>query len=224
MEISFERSNIELMTQAETTQTPPLLRSDTEQRIIEAARELFMAHGFSGVSGDLLCKTARVSKTSLYKYFGDMMGVFQAVVIAEGQMFDLSVDTEPEDEAAFWQALVGYGTRLLRLLNRPFCQQLDRMIHEEARQNRGLAEAFYENAYGKGHADVLALIKHGMDRGYISTDWSASDIADHLVSMWEGLPLVRTRLGLLAKPFPHPKKRVVNCIELLLRVDLSQWV
>ncbi|MEL7042878.1 MAG: TetR/AcrR family transcriptional regulator [Pseudomonadota bacterium] len=189
----------------------------SEARIIDAARKLFFAHGFSAISGDQLCREARVSKTTLYKYFGDMPGVLAAVVINEGELFDLRVDTQPETEEAFWEALEGYGTRLLKLLNRPFCIRLDRMLHEEARSNPKLAEAFYDNAYGKAHRDMTALMRHGLEQGFISRKEAAADLADNLISMWGGLKFVRARLGLTKKPFPSPENWAKQCVETLFR-------
>ncbi|MGP1253216.1 MAG: TetR/AcrR family transcriptional regulator [Kiloniellales bacterium] len=190
-------------------------RSDTEARIIAAARNLFIEHGFSAVSGDRLCKEARVSKTSLYKYFGDMTGVLAAVVMDEGDLFELRVVPEPETADAFWEALIGYGARLLTLLNRPFCIQLDRILHEEARANPGLAEAFYENAYGRGYRDIKSLIASGQRKGFIERGEPAEDLADHLLSMWEGLRLVRARLGLVELPFEEPDAWSRQCVKTL---------
>ncbi|MEL6687398.1 MAG: TetR/AcrR family transcriptional regulator [Pseudomonadota bacterium] len=199
---------------AEDNQTPPPL-NDTQRRIIDAARELFMSEGFSAVSGDQLCKSARVSKTSLYKYFGDMTGVLAAVVYDEGDLFDLYIDHHPKTEAEFWETLIGFGTRLLTLLNQPFCLQLDRMMHEEARSSHALASAFYDNAYGRGHRDIKALISHGQKQGFIQREETAEDLADHMISMWEGLRYVRARLALTDKPFSDPKGWSEQCVKTL---------
>lgn len=207
------------MTDLETHTKPaderPVSRLDTEERILIAARELFIEKGFSGVSGDALCKAARVSKTSLYKYFGDMSGVLIAVVTREGDLFELNVDTKPETEAAFWAELTGYGTRLLNLLNTPFCIQLDRTMHEEARRNPDLAKRFYENAYGRGHEDITALLQHGIESGFVQSKATASDLADHIISMWEGLRFIRTRLWVSERPFEDPEAWSQHCVDML---------
>lgn len=205
------------MTEIDIKDERAVSRLDTEERILMTARELFIEKGFSGVSGDALCKTARVSKTSLYKYFGDMSGVLIAVVSREGDLFELNVDTRPSSEDAFWKELTGYGTRLLQLLNTPFCIQLDRTMHEEARRNPDLAKRFYENAYGRGHDDITALMQHGLDKGFFAHPASASDLADHLISMWEGLRFVRTRLGVEEIPFEDPEAWSTQCVKTLLR-------
>lgn len=204
------------MTETKNDRARDVSRLDTKERILIAARELFLEHGFSGVSGDLLCKQARVSKTSLYKYFGDMAGVLIAVVSREGDLFELNVDISPETETAFWEELTGYGTRLLHLLNTPFCIQLDRTMHEEARRNPKLAKRFYENAYGRGHDDITRLVQHGLDEGFLDANTSAVDLADHLISMWEGLRFIRTRLGVLEQPFEDPEGWSRQCVDTLL--------
>lgn len=205
------------MTETNIKNERAVSRLDTEERILITARELFIEKGFSGVSGDALCKAARVSKTSLYKYFGDMSGVLIAVVSREGDLFELNVDTRPSSEDAFWKELTGYGTRLLQLLNTPFCIQLDRTMHEEARRNPDLAKRFYDNAYGRGHDDITALLQHGLDEGFLAHPASASDLSDHLISMWEGLRFIRTRLGVDEVPFEDPEAWSAHCVNTLFR-------
>ena len=190
----------------------PSPKTETEARIIDAARELFLERGFSDVSGDLLCKHAKVPKTSLYKYFGDMYGVLIAVVVREGDLFDLNLNTRPETVDEFWEELIDYGSRLMRLLNTPLCLQLDRTMHEEARRNPELAHRFYDNAYGRGHRDVTALMEHGAAQGFIQDEQTPSDLADHLISMWEGMRYIRARLGITNQPFEDPQYWSLKCV------------
>ena len=207
--------DIKGMQTASPSETDPPTRSDTEARIIAAARELFLEHGYSGVSGDRLCKAARVSKTSLYKYFGDMNGVFEAVVLDEGDVFDMSIGDMPETKSESYDALVDYGDRLLNLLNRGFCIRLDRMIHEEARSNPQLAKTFYEAAYGRGHREVERLIAHGQAKGFFTRPEPATDLADNLISRWAGLRFIRARLGLSNHPFDAPREWSKQCVKTL---------
>ncbi len=215
MAFFFEDPNIEPMTEtaSKPTKAP---KSLSEERVIVAARKLFMERGFSAVSGDLLCREARVSKTSLYKYFGDMNGVLQAVLVDEGDMYQLDIDTQPASEAAFWNTLTGYGQNLLRLLNQPFCLNMDRTLHEEARANPELIRLFYDNAYGRGHRDITALLEHAKTEGYLTSEVPAEDLADNLISMWEGLRFIRARLGLTDTPFEDPDRWAAQCVETLL--------
>lgn len=50
--------------------------------ILETASELFLAHGYDGVSVDEIVKACGGSKTNVYSYFGGKDGLFVAVVEA----------------------------------------------------------------------------------------------------------------------------------------------
>ncbi|MEO1423154.1 MAG: TetR/AcrR family transcriptional regulator [Pseudomonadota bacterium] len=190
-------------------------RTKPEVRVLDAARELFLAHGFSAVSTEALAKASGSSKATIYKYFGNMIGVLTALMQEEGDLFDLGADNSPGSASDFWKALVGYGNNLLTLLNNDFCIRLDRMMHEEARLQQELAEQFYAAAYGRGHREVTELIALGKAQGYVVHDLAAEDLADHLISLWEGLPFIRARLGLTDLPFANPSQRARRCVEIL---------
>jgi TetR/AcrR family transcriptional repressor of mexJK operon len=203
------------------THSEPIV-SATEGRILDAARELFFREGFSAVSTDRLSKEAGVSKTSIYKYFGDMAGVFAAVVTREGDAYQLGFGELPATKAAFWRDLVNFGERLLTLLNQGFCIQLDRMLHEEARKQPELVRRFYDLAYGRAHVELAGLIAHGQARGFVRKPQSADDLADNLLSMWEGLCVVRSRLGLSERPFADPAAWSKQCVKALFERDFKE--
>jgi AcrR family transcriptional regulator len=189
--------------------------SATQLRILKTARDLFFAEGFSAVSTDRLSRDAGVSKTSIYKYFGDMGGVLSSVVRQEGDIYELHFDHLPDTAPAYWETLVGFGSRLLILLNSGVCIQFDRMLHEEARKHPDLVRRFYDAAYGRGHAEVTRFIAHGQARGFVTKPQAAEDLADHLLCMWDGLSYVRARLGLTDKPFANPGQWARQCVEAL---------
>lgn len=189
--------------------------SAAETRILEAAKRLFLELGYNGVSTDKLCTEAGVSKSSLYKYFGDMSGVLQRLVAAEGDLFNLTLNTQPESASEFRSELIGYGTRLMNLLNEPFCIQLDRVMHEEARLHPDTAESFYDASYGQTYKDLVELIKHAKKQKFYQRSERPEDLADHLMSLWSGLAYTKARLGLVEKPFSKPQARSTQCVELI---------
>jgi hypothetical protein len=142
--------------------------------------------------------------------------VLAAFVRREGDAFTVGVEARPETPEALRGALVAYGTNLLRLLNEPFCVQFDRMMHEEARTRPEIARLFYEAAYGRSHRDVTALLADATERGLIRAEADPAALADNLISMWEGLAYVRTRLGLQPRAFDAPETWAAHCVGLLL--------
>lgn len=193
--------------------------SEPEARIVAAARELFLKNGFNATTTDTLCKAASVSKTTLYKYFGDMTGVLEAVVAAEGAQFRINRLELATTREAFWNDLIAFGARLMQLLNEDFCIRLDRMLHEEARSVPQLADRFFESTYAATHREVAAFIADGQAKGFVKTQGDPDDLSDYLVSIWEGRPYASARLGLTKHPFPNPAERSRRCVETLFARD-----
>ena len=191
-------------------------RTVTETRIIEAAKTLFVEKGFSTVSTDMLCREAHVSKTSIYKYFENMQGVLAAVVRDEGEIFDLYREPVIETREDFVQAMTDYGVQLLTLLNSRFCIQLDRMMHEESRDNPEVARTFFDRAYGQSRADVAKMIYTAVEKGVLNDVHDPVQTAEDLISVWEGFRFIEARLGLIEVPFPQPLAHVERCLQIIL--------
>ena len=206
------------MTQlADSIETEPL---SSAQRILNAAHELFFEHGFGAVSTARLAEAANVSKSTIYKYFGDMTGVLEAVVKKEGDSFQIERAAIPEARAAYWQGLYNYGLSLLQLMNRKDIIQFEQMMHEEARHHPELGQRFYKVSFGRSHEDMTTYIAKGIELGFIDKPYPAEQLADHLISMWEGLSLVRTRLAVQEKPFDDPNGQAATVIEVLFGISL----
>jgi TetR/AcrR family transcriptional regulator, mexJK operon transcriptional repressor len=190
-------------------------------RIVQTARELFFAHGFSAVTTDRLCKEAAVSKGSLYKYFGDMSGVLSAVVRSQGDVVTEGVIPEPKTGDEFWSSLVGYGVNLLTLLNQRHTIEFDRMLHEQARKHPDVSQLFYDAGYGRSHLDLTGMIEFGKQQGFVTKPQPSDLLADNLFCMWEGLAFTRTRLGLIEEPYPDPRSRVREAVKALFESDCT---
>jgi TetR/AcrR family transcriptional regulator, mexJK operon transcriptional repressor len=201
---------------------PTVTSNDLEQqspaaaRIVKTARKLFFAEGYSAVTTDQLCKAAAVSKTSLYKYFGDMAGVLSAVVRREGDSVSAGLIPEPRTVEEFWESLIAYGRNLLTLLNQRDIVQLDRMLHEQARKHLEVSQSFYDGAYGRSHVELTAMIEFGKEQGFVKRLQPSEHLAENLFCMWAG---VKTRLGLMHTPYPDPQTRARECVQMLFERD-----
>lgn len=191
------------------------MRGDTHGRILKTARKLFFEEGFSAISTDRLCKEAGVSKSSIYKHFGDMIGVFTQVVHAESKNFSLAGDFSFSTKKEFTDLLTKFGTALLTFINSKQILQFNRLMHAEANLNKRMTEQFYANGYSTGHQQISNLIQIAQDKKLIKFDLDSEEIADYLISMWEGLPYVRARLALTEKPYASPESRAKNCVDIL---------
>lgn len=187
------------------------------ERILAAGRELFFEYGFGGVSTDKLAKHAATSKSSIYKYFGNMQGVLYEVIRREADAFEIGVNTKPETADELVLALSKYGEALLVLLNKPEIIQFDRLMHEQARNYPEVAGKFYQLAYGRSHQYISDLIRFGIQQQLLMPDISAELLGEHLLCMWEGLSFIRARLGLAYQVNQEPANWAKHCVLVLLQ-------
>lgn len=78
------------------------------QKILEAARKLFIAHGFDGTSMNDIAKTANVTKSLLYHYFATKQELWMRVKENILQTTQLANIESPTDQGlrAFLEALI----------------------------------------------------------------------------------------------------------------------
>lgn len=186
-----------------------------KHRVLVAARDLFFSEGFAQVTTERLAQTACVSKTTIYKYFGNMTGVLRAVVIAESESFAAGVSFDPQTSEEFREGLVQFGVNFLKLIDDPQTTNFEMSILEQARAHPDVARTFYEAAHVKTQAALRDLIETGLERDLVKTDISAEDLADHLVNLWKGNRHSRAQLG-----FTDRRKRALHdwvrqCVKLV---------
>ncbi|MCK6490840.1 MAG: TetR/AcrR family transcriptional regulator [Planctomycetes bacterium] len=60
--------------------TPPSSAPDTQQRLLAAAAEVFLAHGFEGASTRAICERAEANIAAISYHFGSKEELFRAVL------------------------------------------------------------------------------------------------------------------------------------------------
>ena len=165
-------------------------RSDAHERILNAAKSLFMKKGFSKVTTDEVCKTASVSKTSLYRYFGDMSGLLEDVVRRELESRLPEYHALPNSREELSKSLHRIGYDVAELLSDPELLELDRMALEIARSHPKIGEIYNHIAFELFQKHIGDLLKHAQEHGFVELRADPYDCADHLLSIWDGLGLM----------------------------------
>lgn len=70
-------------------------RKATEQRILEASRALILAEGFGGLGVNAVAKASSCDKVLVYRYFGSIDGLLEALVTAGPLLPPLPDDRSP---------------------------------------------------------------------------------------------------------------------------------
>ena len=145
-------------------------RAQKRLSILAAARDLFLTHGYTGVSMDQVGALAQVSKVTVYAHFADKQSLFTAVM----------QDAIDEADAASRSLVDGLGTSTdlandlrtfardhLKTVTQPHLIQLRRMVIAEANRFPELARSWHRAAPERGHATLARQLHQLADRGLL---------------------------------------------------------
>jgi TetR/AcrR family transcriptional repressor of mexJK operon len=124
----------------------------TRAAVFEAARKLFLEHGYSGTTMEQIAAAAGLTKRTLYNNYGDKHALFTQIiadVLAYVERFARGLDAELTVEAVspnVRQALEAVGERLALAILRPEVIALRRLVIAESRTFPGLAAEYFDRA------------------------------------------------------------------------------
>src|SRR6476661_4080876 len=111
----------------------PEVQNPVRTRILEAAFSAFMELGFAETSTLEIATRARASKRELYAEFGSKHEMLAACIRQRAERLKLPVDLpEITDRATLQQALVAFGSQLLREVSDPAVVTVFRLAISEA--------------------------------------------------------------------------------------------
>jgi TetR/AcrR family transcriptional regulator, mexJK operon transcriptional repressor len=189
-----------------------------EVRILNAARDLFFQHGFSDVSTDMLAREAAVSKATIYRYFENMTDILRRLTEVETAKISGTDQPKIETREDLQDALTQFGMRLLNFLNQSDTIEFGRLIHEEARKNPDMGQAFFLTAYGKTHDALTRIIQEAADNGLLTLTATPRDIAEDLMALFTGSGMKRAMLGVCDKPYDGLDCNVDRAVHTIMTV------
>ncbi len=113
------------------------------QNLIETAGQLFLKHGYSKVSLELIAREAHVAVRTIYVKFGGKAGLFQEVLVANREKF-FTLSKMDSDPRPMKDVLREFGLHLLDMIAAPDAVTMQRMVIAEAGSNPELAQSFFD--------------------------------------------------------------------------------
>jgi TetR/AcrR family transcriptional regulator, mexJK operon transcriptional repressor len=161
-------------------------RRAREAQILSAALGVFLASGFGNTTIDELAVAAKVTKRTLYAYFGDKAGLFQAMVkdLAVGVSLDAAYDH---------LTLEGLAARIVYRVHSDELVGLHRLVIAEAGRFPELASVLHSQGDARHIARLTEHIR--TERGTAFTG-----LAEPLFSLLLGERHRRRLLGLAPAP------------------------
>lgn len=179
------------------------IRADSEspkrKAILEAATELFMAHGYGAVSMDGIAKAAAVSKATLYAYFTSKDALFATIIGEACQQKITMVGLLPEVGADLRQGLIGFAGRLLRFILDEQPLAIHRVVMSESVRFPELGRAFYDNGPGAFRRTFCEWLLEQTRAGQLAVA-NPELAADQFMGLLRGGIYLRATLGLEPPP------------------------
>jgi TetR/AcrR family transcriptional regulator, mexJK operon transcriptional repressor len=182
-------------------------QNEKVRKILEAAKEVFLAHGFSAATSDMLQQAAGVSKATVYAHFASKDALFIAAIEQQcaGFMDVLrQIDFAPGHLRATLRTL-GH-TYLTRALG-PTALALLRVVTAEAERFPQLARTFYL----AGPRTASAIVGEHLARGIETREIDLSvigleDAANHFLCLLRG----ESQLQCLMHPDSKPSEAQIE--------------
>ncbi len=132
-------------------ETPSIAFNQKQEQILQGAMRVFLREGYAGTSMDRVSAEAGVSKQTIYSYFGDKKGLFQAlmewVTIASFCSFFLIEELQGEPAVLLRQLAETYFTKVA---DNPDYLALFRVIVAESERFPELAKLYTHTVIQRG--------------------------------------------------------------------------
>ena len=149
---------------------PSSRSEDKRLKILAAAREVFVQHGFQAASMDLVAAAAGVSKVTIYSKFGSKQELFSAIVddICE-QILAMEIIV-PEAVASTYAGLAELAVRYASVLFDPEVLALVRLAIGENHNQRFIGRLYYQAGPARARAGLADLLRAMSDSGDLAID------------------------------------------------------
>ncbi len=147
------------------------LEPEKQERIIRAAAQAFIAHGFEGASLNRIIEQAEISKGAVYYYFDDKADVLATVLAGA---WDKLLPMEEVSVAAlsaesYWPAIEGLYLRSLALMAaEPWLVGVGKLFYQLSPEV--LAGTVVEELYERSRQLLLDLVERGQELELVRDD------------------------------------------------------
>lgn len=187
-------------------------RQKRARQIEAAAYEILDEKGFAGLSMQAVAQRARASNETLYRWYGDKTGLFEALIRGNSALVEKALSTSEPDPL---HSLAKIGPVLLAMLLGPRAVALNRAAAADptGTLGRSLAREGRETVAPR----IVALMRQAVQGSHLSG--TPEEIAETWFALLIGDLQVRRVTGALAEPRPdYIQTRAASALERLTRL------
>jgi TetR/AcrR family transcriptional repressor of mexJK operon len=193
------------------------------QDLLACATQLFLQHGYSKVSLEMIAREAHVAVRTIYVKFGGKAGLLNAIIVGGRERYFANMEDLDTDARPLEQIVADFAWRFMELISQPAVINLHRMVVAEAKSNPELASTFHQAGPGQTRELLGRLFARPEIKARFRDDIPHDMLATHLLNCLIGDQLSR----LLFEPPPQPseaqrRQRLALGLELFFRSTLRQ--
>lgn len=164
------------------------------QAILDAAKILFLSHGYANTSMDAVAAEAGVSKLTVYSHFTDKETLFSAAVVAKCEEQLPPLFFELPDGIAVENVLLNIARGFHHLINSDESVNLHRLIMALGSQDPKLSLIFFDAGPQRMVQGMERLLTQIHDTGVLSID-QPRNAAEHFFCLIKGAGNFRLLYG-----------------------------
>lgn len=138
--------------------------------ILEAAKHLFLHHGYDGVSMDAIAAEAGVSKLTVYSHYQDKETLFMRAVEAVCEEMLPDELFLPDHSEPIGTALLKIGRRFFALVSSDVAMNLHRTILADTRNGAKLGQMFWQAGPARINESLERFLSVAAERGQLDID------------------------------------------------------
>lgn len=195
------------------------------QCILDAAKQLFLEHGYHASSMNQIAALAGVSKITVYSHFSDKASLFTDAIEHTCELFLQQMNVlELHAECNFLALLEQACHMVLNMVNLPQAIKLELLLLELAAEKNPLLLPFYNASHQKLRLFWAAFFQQAIHYQFMQcTDLKVA--IELIVSLLMGARHHEVLLGLEAPPTPEQQQEIIQrSIVIFKRVYCPQFV
>lgn len=138
--------------------------------ILDAAKRMFVMHGYDGVSMDQIAAEAAVSKLTVYSHFGDKESLFAAAVKSHCENLLPSSLFEPSPQTPLRERLLDIARAFYAMVSSPESVAGHRMLCTPQLAGTPLSRMFWDAGPQRVHDEFTALLRRRAATGALAID------------------------------------------------------
>lgn len=193
-------------------------RIERRNEILDAAIEILIERGYRETTMLAVARRANASKETLYNWFGDKSGLFEALIKRNAERLQAAIAPFLEGDGPVEEFLTDFGTALLTLLLSESGVAINRAAISEASRDMTLSRALERSGRGATFPLVIDALRRYEKQGVLKMDDPVEAGEQFLGSLSRDLQ-VRALLGLQTRLDPaETRRRAQRATDAFLRI------